>query len=69
MPLFGHMFISEALKRPVFDSKGDVAGRCPRFLPVRFPAFMVSRVTHPVLRVTIDTASVGAVLVVSPTRL
>ena len=27
MPLFGHMFISEALKRPVFDPKGDVAGR------------------------------------------
>ncbi len=27
MPLFGHIFLSEALKRPVFDPKGDVAGR------------------------------------------
>lgn len=27
MPLFGHMFMSEALKRPVFDPKGEVAGR------------------------------------------
>ncbi len=27
MPLFGHIFLSEALKRPVFDAKGEVAGR------------------------------------------
>ncbi len=27
MPLFGHIFVSEVLKRPVFDPKGDVAGR------------------------------------------
>jgi magnesium transporter len=27
MPLFGHLFFSEALKRPVFDQHGDVVGR------------------------------------------
>ncbi len=27
MPLFGHIFLSEVLRRPVFDPKGDVAGR------------------------------------------
>jgi CBS domain-containing protein/sporulation protein YlmC with PRC-barrel domain len=27
MPLFGHIFLSELLKRPVFDPKGEVAGR------------------------------------------
>ncbi len=27
MPLFGHIFLSELLKRPVYDPKGEVAGR------------------------------------------
>lgn len=27
MPLFGHMFFSEALKRPVYDQNGDIVGR------------------------------------------
>jgi magnesium transporter len=27
MPLFGHIFFSEAMKRPVFDPKGDIVGK------------------------------------------
>ncbi len=35
MPLFGQCFLSDVLKRPVFDPKGDVAGRLTDVLVVK----------------------------------
>lgn len=35
MPLFGQCFLSDILKKPVFDPKGDVAGRVTDVLVVK----------------------------------